>query len=1454
MTSLGEIANIESNIKNSAIKAVKALHVVAFGEEGQPRRIRRNLRNFSGFNLDENSEEFKGKIDDVLSKLELPDLIAACHVLNLDYSGRDEDIATRICLYLNKLTNEDVEDERQDDIEDENNADGPLVNDDEQDTNSDDSLSRHFQRSLKSTNEGRRRNQVQEQTDKSFALTFRDVEDSIRPFDGKEGYPVGKWIEDFEEIAELMGWNELQKLIFAKKSLRGIAKLFVQAEKGIKTWNMLKKLLKDEFEMKVSSAEIHRTLMRRKKQKEESVQEYVLTMREIGSRADIESEALMQYIIDGIVDDPANKVVLYGAKTFNEFKEKIKLYEKIKSKNQGYASRGNTSYNSIDKGKKQTKTEEGKSGNDISRKPTQSTNHCFNCGMKGHKSRDCPSKQKGTKCFRCNEYGHISNNCPKKTTSRTTDSESSQTNVAVNSIVRNNMVNITVNDFKMSALFDTGSDINVIREDIFRNHLNDIPLMQNSISISGIGGNQIKTLGSFTTDAIVSDENFNLTFHVVPRNASNFEAIIGNPLLAQAEVFITIDGMIIHKLKEKNFMMQINLIEDDNKLDINHIQDPVIKETIQDMVKDYKPEKTETTGIEMKIVLSSEEPIYESPRRLPLPEKKEVERQISEWLEEGIIRPSSSDFASPVVLVRKKDGSYRICVDYRKLNKKVIKDRFPLPLIDDVLDKLQGALVFSTIDLKNGFFHVPVEESSRKYTSFVTHSGQFEFCKTPFGLCNSPSVFQRFVSQVFRPLINKDYAILYMDDIIVPSRDEVEGLERLKLVFDTARKYGLEPKFKKCQFLRTRVEFLGHIIEKGTIRPTKEKTSAVQNFPVPTTTKQVQSFLGLTGYFRKYIPSYSQIAKPLSDLLKNGSMFVFGIEQQQAFEKLKAALMTNPVLNIYRQDARTELHVDASKYGFGSTLLQEGEDGKLHPVYFMSRKTTPAQEKLHSYELEVMAIIESIKKFRIYLLGIKFKIVTDCEAFKKTMDKKDLTTRVARWALLLEEFDYEIEHRKGERMKHVDALSRYPAVMTVENVVLRQIQGAQQQDSSLKAIIKILEHETYDDYVLENGTLYKEQDGDKLLVIPKSLQTEIIRTAHEPGHFGAKKTESLINKNYFIPKVRKKVEEYIASCVSCILGNRKQGKQEGLLNPIPKQSVPLDTYHLDHCGPFQSTKKNYRYILLMIDAFTKFTWIFPTKSLSAKEVLDKLRLNQVIFGNPRKIITDRGGAFRAQEFKDYCATENIEHIEITTGVPRGNGQVERMVQTVTSALRRLSYDDPTTWYKHVTRLQHAINSSYNRSTNNNPFRLMFGVDIKKKEDLDIYKIVQEIEREIFEEEREELRENAKMAIEKMQDENVKSFNKKRKSASKYQLNDIVAIKRTQFGTQNKLFPKFLGPYRISRVKGKDRYDVERIGKGEGPKVSSTSADGMKPWQTLSDNDDTSGSDDLQDGRAVGFTG
>lgn len=1257
----------------------------------------------------------------------------------------------------------------------------------------------------------------EEEEEHEFAprISINDLEKSMTSFSGDDDYAISSWIEEFEEVSSLMQWNDVEKLIYAKRLLVGTAKLFIRTSK-FKSWDTLKKELEDEFGSKLNSAAIHKKLSTRKMKQNETCQQYLLHMKEISMLGVIEEEALIEYVIDGIQDSEMNKSILYGTNNIKEFRKKLELYAEIKKK----ATVKNTQQSrnfpaqSTSKGRTQVPTK-----------------RCYNCGGTNHQAPACT---KGVKCFKCNNFGHKSPECPNNT-KKTLNIEEDGKKCSFAPYK-----DVKVNNIHVKALLDTGSDVNLVSESYFiKVDGKQKDFDPNSvICLTGINEHEVYTKGSFTAKVQIDESYFDEKFYIVDDTVIPTGIILGNPILKEVEVSFSAEGICAKKILHLTTVE----VEEEKTYDVGDVR---FTNKIKKMIKDYNPKNIKKeSNVELKIILTDEAPIYQSPRRLSPLELNVVTEQINEWLDQEIIKPSKSDFASPVVLAKKKDGSYRLCIDYRRLNKKIMKERFPLPLIEDQIDRLKHARLFTSLDLKNGFLHVKVNKSSQKYTSFVTPYGQFEFTHMPFGLCTAPSVFQRFINDVFQDFILDGTALAYLDDLILPSKTEEEALYKLEKVFKRAEEYGLEFNWKKCQFMKKEICYLGYIIREGEISPSKEKVAAVANFQVPKNIKTLQSFLGLTGYFRKFVKNYSLIARPLTDLLKKGVEFKFDLHCEKAFEELKSTLCQSPVLKIYDPNLETELHTDASADGYGAVLLQRNlKDNQMHPIHYMSKKTTPTERKYHSYYLEILAIAEAIKKFRVYLLGIKFKIITDCSALTMTLQKKDLPPRVARWALLLEEYDYTIEHRPGTRLKHADALSRQPA--TNVNVLTNTaacLGKAQDEDLKLKLLKKVLESEPFEDYILENRILWKVKDGAKLMVVPKRMQNEIIRKNHEKGHFGIKKTEEMIKREYYIENLNEKIKSVIDNCVECILTAHKRGKKEGFLNTIDKGSAPLATFHIDHLGPLSSTNKNYRYILTVVDGFTKFTWIYPTKTLMADEVIDKLKLQQQTFGSPIRIITDRNTSFTANAFKEYCEAENITQHTITTGQPRGNGQVERIHQIIINVLNKLSADDPTKWYKHVSAVQRCINNTYQRSVKMSPFELLTGVKMRDKDD-NILELIEEENVQNFNEEREELRRKAKEGIQKIQEENRKNYNRKRKTAIQYSVGDLVAIKRTQFVQGFKLYPRYLGPYEVTCKKRNDRYDVRKVGQGEGPINTCSSADLMKPWTTTTLTDDSSGSDE-----------
>lgn len=341
------------------------------------------------------------------------------------------------------------------------------------------------------------------------------------------------------------------------------------------------------------------------------------------------------------------------------------------------------------------------------------------------------------------------------------------------------------------------------------------------------------------------------------------------------------------------------------------------------------------TKFEMNINLKDEVPVVYRPYRLSHSERKDVQNIINDLLENDVIQDSNSPYASPILLVRKKNGEQRLCVDYRALNAKTIKDKFPLPRTDELLEKLKNCRFFTTLDVASGYYQIPVNESSVSKTAFVTPDGHFEYKRMPFGLANAPAVFQRAMNHILGPL-RVDKAIAYIDDVLIPSENFENGMETLKQVLTCFRDSGLTLRLGKCNFLTERVEYLGHEISCQGVQPGKLKCEAVAQFPTPTDAHKVRQFLGLSGYFRKYIRGYASVARPLTQLLKKESSFQWMEEQQKSFEKLKQLLTCRPVLAIYDPDLPTQVHTDASKVGIGGVLTQEQKDGNMKVVMYKS--------------------------------------------------------------------------------------------------------------------------------------------------------------------------------------------------------------------------------------------------------------------------------------------------------------------------------------------------------------------------------------------------------------------------------------------------------------------------------------------------------------------------------------
>ncbi|GFW23684.1 retrovirus-related Pol polyprotein from transposon 297 [Trichonephila clavipes] len=523
------------------------------------------------------------------------------------------------------------------------------------------------------------------------------------------------------------------------------------------------------------------------------------------------------------------------------------------------------------------------------------------------------------------------------------------------------------------------------------------------------------------------------------------------------------------------------------------------------------------TNVKHRIFTGDHAPINQRAYRVSPTERRIIHEEIQKMLDEGIVQPSESPWSSPIVLVRKKkDGSWRFCVDYRKLNSVTKKDVYPLPRIDDTLDCLKGAMFFSSMDLRSGYWQIEIDEADREKTAFITPEGLYEFKVMPFGLCNAPATFERMMDNLLRHF-KWTMCLCYLDDIIVFSETFEDHLIRLRLVLKCLQEAGLKLNSKKCLFAAQEVKILGHLVSSNGVRPDPDKIKAVRNFPTPKNIHDIRSFLGLCSYFfRRFIKGFCYLAEPLQSLLKSGVEFHWGPEEVEAFNSLKKALTSDPVLGMYDERASTEIHTDASGYGIGAVLVQI-QNNVEKVIAYASRTLTKAEKNYSTTERECLAIVWATNKFRPYIFGKHFTVVTDHHSLCWLMNLKDPSGRLARWALRLQEHDFDVKYKTGKKHSDADALSRNPVeeetetsdkflAVTSMNLAMEQKKKKDQDLAKLKLLSNSSKNE---EFRFIDGILCRKNfdpDGKLWLpVIPKHLRADILRHFHDAptaGHLG----------------------------------------------------------------------------------------------------------------------------------------------------------------------------------------------------------------------------------------------------------------------------------------------------------------------------------------------------------------
>ena len=763
-----------------------------------------------------------------------------------------------------------------------------------------------------------------------------------------------------------------------------------------------------------------------------------------------------------------------------------------------------------------------------------------------------------------------------------------------------------------------------------------------------------------------------------------------------------------------------------------------------------------TGVVKHRIDTGESPPIYQSARRIPFALRGLVDDMVEDMLAQDIIQPSHSPWASPVVLVKKKDGSMRFCVDYRRLNSVTKRDVHPLPRIDDTLDVLSGARYFTTLDLASGYWQVAMDPNDREKTAFITHSGLFEFSVMPFGLCNAPATFQRLMETVLEGLARKQ-CFVYLDDILVISSTWEEHLQNLELVIERLKKAGLRLKPKKCAFARREVTYLGHVISEAGISVDPTKIDKIQSYPIPMGLKPLRQFLGIASYYRRFTPQFSKIAEPLYALTRKNTPFVWTSSCQAAFEKLKELLITRPILAFPNFELPFILETDASGVGLGAVLSQQqgSEPTSCRPIAYASRTLQKHERNYGISELEALAVVWATKHFHAYLYGHQCKVFTDHSALKSLLNTPHPSGKLARWGLALQELDLQIEYRPGKQNAVADALSRIspnteatqdvkdtspdnpleptpqtdvtvaalqPISSVSEDSEWPELQAADGELAGLIAYLKTGKLPATDtearqlvlmsaNYSLIDGVLYFNQpDGRLLLVVPKDKRQKLLQEAHGgilSGHLREMKTYSQLQKHYWWPGLRTDVRKWCQSCLVC--ASRHIGKaQKPPLSPIPVAG-PFDCLGVDIIQ-FPCSYDGNKYAIVFMDYLTKWPEVFPVPNQTAETIARALVEVISRHGVPAKLLSDRGANFLSDILQEVYKLLGIKKVNTSAYHPQSDGLVERFNRTLTDMLAKTVDQSGRDWDKRIPYVLYAYRTSVQESTKESPFFLLYGRD------------------------------------------------------------------------------------------------------------------------------------------------
>ncbi|KAG0420508.1 Transposon Tf2-6 polyprotein [Dictyocoela roeselum] len=1024
---------------------------------------------------------------------------------------------------------------------------------------------------------------------------------------------------------------------------------------------------------------------------------------------------------------------------------------------------------------------------------------------KEYKANKSKNEKKPNYCDYHNTNTHDRSNCRalRKISHNSTQKEQnnpSKSNFITEPKMSTQLIEISakINDNKYNLLLDTGSTLSYIDETVAIQ--NNLPINETQkCTATLIDGSTVETTKETTIPFhIYGDETTIYKAKVKILNNMSLSGILGMNFLIENDAKIDLSEGIL-SLDNKHYELGMKRLNDSldqqivAKTRINAHVDETYKQKIDELVKEYKLNNKpvgKMNSAEHKIVLTKNEVVTHPPYRISPRLLSKVQQEIEYLLENKIIRHSESSYNSPAFPILKNNGKIRLVIDYRKLNRITVKSCYIFPTINDILTQLHGATLFSTIDLNLGYYQIVMEEQSIRYTAFSINNTKYEFLRMPFGLSNAPCTFQRAMDKILGDL---DYVKVYLDDILIHSMSEHNHHQHLTEVFKRLSENNLSINFDKSKFFCREVTFLGHTISGDGISPNIDRVDPLKKI-TPKNKKHIQRIVGIVNWYRGFIPNASSKISFLTDKLSKATPFSWNETDARKLSEIVNDIESKVKLTYPNPELDFTLETDASAQAMGAVLTQEG-----NPIGFYSHKFNDSEKNYNTIEKETLAILKALQHFKPLIVNNKVMIRTDN---KNLIPEKNLTSRIQRWKLLLQEFNYEIKHIEGSNNVVADTLSRLNFIENNEEYFKFNWEDIKRHQKQDKDLLKLVEEKKLSKRDNELIT-----DDRMRIVLPQRFKQEFIVNIHNQLlHPGIKKTY-LTLKNFFTCKdFKKTIAKMINGCEICMRNKnniKTYGYSEGSITCQNMfEFISSDIYGpIKSCHFISNETSEYFYLITYTDIYSRFTEIYKLKDISAKSILITFKKWCRKYGIPKRFLSDQGRQYISMEFKKYLNENNVKHILTSAYNPTCNGISERINGTIGNICR---ISRKRTIKELLRNLFIGINFTCHTTLGLSPFELVY-----KYSPFDAFK--RDLTREV----------NEAKSLESSKAERLCEINKKGRIKHEYKKGDLIFKKMHH---PDKIREKWAGPFRIEKLINKDTYVID-----EGTKLTRQNIKNIRPY-------------------------